>query len=87
MTSTTHLPPCTCTDSLWSHGTQECPSHGPDNQRHAQEEAAAELDADQAYVRHLENEGWAEAQAFEAWEAERITPAEYDRTYGGGRYA
>lgn len=31
--------------------------------------AAAELRAEMAYERHLEDRGWEEARAFEAWEA------------------
>ena len=58
----------------------------PDCVREAQLQQQSEIDAENAWLRAAEAPT-AEDYAFEAWEAQRISPAEYDRAYGpyGGR--
>lgn len=69
---------CTCDSSLFSPGTQDCPLHWRETQAAAAAEAASEMAAENAWLVAAEAPS-NDDLGFEAWEAARVSPAEYDR--------
>jgi hypothetical protein len=77
---------CDCpADAAGAWDCVDCPRHGADAHADLAEAQAAEIDAENAWLRAAEAPT-AEDYCFEAWERARISPAELDRVYGDAPY-